>query len=676
MKYIATFSLLLLATVAQAASPAVNATLSLPRTQPRHFVEAALTLLDLGAPEEAEKIVAELAGQPLTDEQYVALVDQVGTAALARLGREVPAAAPVVDKALAAASAAATSPARMQGLVNQLTGEREQALAAIRALRLTGPSGVDYCMTQLAKADDPKLRARLREALVALDPLSQPAIFAATGSDNPAVATEAAYALGRLAELGRIRSPIAAALVAGRVGQPGPAGEAAHWAYGKLTGKLPTDEDALRRLDVAIDELLAGAVLFTDGVEAPANFNVQLAARLAADQAALLPGGGRPARRAMLLALENGNEGAIATAPTEDVSAVLGDSLTRNLHTAARLAAQTLGQRGDEAALYAANGELSPLAKALESPHPAVRFAAVEAIVAINPQNPFAGSSRLADALLYFAAAEGDDIAVVASPQLARAGETAGWLMGAGYVALPANRGEDALRIATASPDTTLVLIDMSVSLPGARETIFRLRRSPETALVPIAVLAADGRLAEAQRIADEHGGEAAGIIALPRPHSPEATASMAQRLVALAPADWPHADERLRHAEAAKKAIAGLIANGPKIYGFDRRAEQVAIIAGLGKSEESLATLAALGTPESQQRLLDAASLEARPLADRSAAADAFAESVAAHGILLTTDQLRRQYDRYNLSATAPEETQAVLGRLLDVIERKTANE
>ena len=57
----------------------------------------------------------------------------------------------------------------------------------------------------------------------------------------------------------------------------------------------------------------------------------------------------------------------------------------------------------------------------------------------------------------------------------------------------------------------------------------------------------------------------------------------------------------------------------------------------------------------------------------DRSAAADAFTESVRTHGILLTTDQIRRQYDRYNLSATAPEETQAVLGRLLDAIERKT---
>lgn len=656
--------------VAQAVSPAVEATLALPRTEPRHFVESALALADLGAVAEAEQVVGELAGQALSDEQYAALVDQVGTAALARLGRELPSAAPIVDKALAAASAAATSPERLQSLVGKLGGDRDEAIEAIRALRLTGQVGVDYCMAQLAEADDPKVRARLREALVALDPISQPTIFAATGSDNEAVATEAAYALGRLAELGRTRSPIAAALVAGRAFEPGAVGDAARWAYSKLTGQPPRIPAAKQRLDAAIDELLAGAVLFADGAPADESFDVRLAARLAADLAALEPTDTYAARRALMLGLETGDGASLDASATYEVSAVLGEALEHGLHHAALLAAAGLGERGDPAALAAANGAVAPLAQALESPHPVVRFAAADAIVAINPQTPFAGSSRLADVLLYLAAAEGDDVAVVAYPQLAKAGETAGWLLGAGYVALPANRGEDALRIATESPDTRLVLIDMSVSLPGARETIFRLRRSPETALVPIAVLAPDGRLGEAQRLADEHGGEGGGVIALPRPHSLEATASMAERLVRLAPAEWPHAQTRLANAAAARKAIAKLVAEGPAFYGFDRRAERVAQLSGLGGSEESLATLAALGTPESQLRLLDAASLEARPVTDRNAAADAFALSVRDHGVLLTTDQIRRQYDRYNLSATAPAETQEVLGRLLDVIE------
>ncbi|TWU00625.1 hypothetical protein Pla108_15770 [Botrimarina colliarenosi] len=670
--FLAAIAVTLLSSVAGAASPAVEATLALPRTEPQHYVQSALTLVDLGAAAQADQIVSELNALGLTDAQYADLVETVGTAALTRLGRELPAAAPVVDKALAAAHAAATSPARLESLVERLSGERDQAIDAIRSLRETGAAGVAYCMEQLAKTDNDTIRARLREALVALDPISQPAIFEATGSDDPNVAAEAAYALGRLAELGRTRSPIAAALVAGRAFEPGPPGDAARWAYGKLTGRIPTIGDAKRRLDAAITELLAGPVLFSDGVSAALNLDVQLAARLAADRAALDPADQRAARQALLLALETGAEASPDASSTSDLSLVLGAALEHQLHHAARLACEALGKRADPTALAVAGGGVAPLAQALEAPHPSTRFAAAEAILAIDPRQPFAGSSRLADTLLYFAASEGDDAAVIASPQLARAGETAGWLLGAGYVAVPANRGDDALRIATESPDTRLVLVDMSVSLPGARETIFRLRRSPETALVPIAVLAADSRLYEAQRVAEDQGGETGRVIALPRPHSPEATASLAERLVALAPADWPDADKRLGQAKAAQQAIARLVADGPAFYGFDRRADRVAMLAGLGGSDASLATLESLGTPESQQRLLTAASLEVRPIADREAAADAFAASVRAHGVLLTSDQIRRQYDRYNLSAAAPEATQRLLGRLLDVIEKK----
>ena len=52
--------------------------------------------------------------------------------------------------------------------------------------------------------------------------------------------------------------------------------------------------------------------------------------------------------------------------------------------------------------------------------------------------------------------------------------------------------------------------------------------------------------------------------------------------------------------------------------------------------------------------------------------AAEAFRASVAAHGVLLTTDQILAQYDRYNASETADAATQKVLARVLDVIEKK----
>ncbi|MEO0529676.1 MAG: hypothetical protein AAF266_03765 [Planctomycetota bacterium] len=651
------------------ASPAVEATLALPRTEPRHYVESALALVDLRATEPAEKVVAELLALNLSAEQQVVLVDSVGTARLTRLARAVPAAQPLLNSVLDAANAAATSPNRLASLVEALGGERGEAIEAIRALRRTGKAGVAYCLDQIAASDDTKVRARLREALVALDPISLPALFEATGSENEVVRAESAYALGRLAELGRLRSPIAPALVAGEAFTPGTTGDAARWAYRQITGTLPTLLGAKAQIDAAIDELLGSPVLFADSSAVEPGFAMRLAARLAADRARLDPSDAEATRHAMLLAMEAGNEPA-TDLPTYELVAAVADALDLRLHTAAAAVATVLGERGDSAALFAGNDAVSPLVRALDSPHPSVRFAAAEAILAINPQQPFAGSNRLSDTLLQLAAATGDDTAVVAYPQLAKASALAGWLLASGYTAVPVNRGADVVRVATEGSDTTIVLLDLSTSLPNARETLFRLRRSPTTALMPVALLAADGRLADAQRLAEEHGDEAGAVIAVARPHSLEATQSLAERLVAMLPADWPTGEERLAQAEAARAAIAKLLESDATFYGLQYRSDRVVSLVGFNAGEASLEALVALGTPESQTRLIDAASLDVRPLEKRQAAAEAFAESLRDHGLLLTTDQIRRQYDRYNASATAPAETQDLLGGLLDLIE------
>lgn len=678
-----TLAMLFLACSSQAASPAVKATLALPRTEAAHHVGAALALVDLGASAEAEGIVAELVALKLSASERVALVDKVGSAALVRLGRELPATQPAVEAALAAADAAARSPDRLERLVEALDGEPGAALEAIRSLRETGDAGVAFCVRSLAEAEDPQRRARLREALVALDPFSQPALFLAAGSPTEHVAAEGAYALGRLAELGRLRSPLAPALVVGRAFDPGPSGDAARWAHQKITGEPPTIDGAKRRLDAAIEELLAGPLRLGGGASAPVNFEIQLAARLASDLERLDPGDRRAARRAVVLRLESGEKVSLGSLSTLDRSASLDEALRLGLHRASAACCAALGAGGDPSALAAADAGVTPLARAplaraplvraLDAPHPTTRFAATEAVAAIAASEPFAGSSRYAESLLHFAAAEGKDLAIVASPQLGRAGETAGWLIQAGYAALPVNRGDDAVRAATESPDIRVALIDMSISLPGARETVFRLRRSAATALAPIALLAADGRLAEAQRVAEEHGGESGRIVAVARPHSADATATLASRLVGLSAADWPDAAERSRRGESARAALAKLAADGAAFYGLERRAERLALLAGSAADDVAIASLAGLGTPESQVRLLDAVSLEARPLEARRAAAEAFAASVREHGVLLTSEQVRRQYDRYNLSATAPAETQELLGSLLDAIERKT---
>ena len=79
------------------------------------------------------------------------------------------------------------------------------------------------------------------------------------------------------------------------------------------------------------------------------------------------------------------------------------------------------------------------------------------------------------------------------------------------------------------------------------------------------------------------------------------------------------------------------------------------------------------LGTPQGQLALVDLASEHNRPLAQRQAAAAAFLVAVKRRGVLLTTRNVDRQYDRYNQSARLDKATQQLLGSILDAMEQSS---
>ena len=79
---------------------------------------------------------------------------------------------------------------------------------------------------------------------------------------------------------------------------------------------------------------------------------------------------------------------------------------------------------------------------------------------------------------------------------------------------------------------------------------------------------------------------------------------------------------------------------------------------------------LAEINSAESQETLVDVASRFTSPLPLRQAAAKAFCQNTQQHGILLTTAEIRRQYQRYNESEKLDRPTQHVLGLILDCLE------
>ena len=681
------------------AMPAVEAVLELPRTEAVHYVDAVLSLVDLGKAELAEPITEALVALELDDAARVELVAEAGAARLLRLAREVPETLGWVNAALQAASSAATSPERLGELVKRLTtGSGDDARKTLLELERTGTAGVAFCLVALAEADNPKHEARLREALVTLYPESGPALTVGLWDENVAVRTQTAYAWGRLADLDRLRSGIGSASPLPTALLTGPAllapsgdsfGEAARWSYSRLTGQPANSGSATPRLRQAIDELLTGRVPFPsdgDGLipwrtqrEEPLGrrtvreVGIAIAAPLAADLARLSHSASDE-RMALLLATEAGLELTdfkLTDLPTHAMSAALADALAQPFPTAAVACCRALGERRDAAALASGGGKLSPLAQALESSHAAVRFAALEAVMTINPQASFPGSSRVADALTYFANATGERRVLVAAPQISRAANLAGYLAASGYAAMPVNRGSDTVTGAEATPDVELVLLDLATIRPSARETLFQLRRTPTTANLPVGLLAADGRYAEAQAIADDHNydSHSGRVLVSARLHSVEATATFTQQLARLAPRTNPTPDTRREQATKARGWIQQLLEENRNLYRL--RANPHALLTILAEGGD-LQGLVELGTPDSQLLLLDQASYTGAPIEGCRTAAEAFAASVERHGVLLTSGQIRRQYDRYNASETAGADIQEVLGTVLDAIESR----
>src|SRR5262249_41367984 len=133
--------------------------------------------------------------------------------------------------------------------------------------------------------------------------------------------------------------------------------------------------------------------------------------------------------------------------------------------------------------------------------------------------------------------------------------------------------------------------------------------------------------------------------------------------------------EERQRHAAAALAWLSRLAENQStySFYDLVRQVPQAERALYSGSVPQPAAEgLGFIGSPRAQQTLVTFASQNARPLADRQAAAKAFRHAVDRRGLLLYDADIDLQYDRYNQSSSLDAGTQQVLGDVLDVIERQ----
>jgi hypothetical protein len=273
------------------------------------------------------------------------------------------------------------------------------------------------------------------------------------------------------------------------------------------------------------------------------------------------------------------------------------------------------------------------------------------------------------DGLAFLAGSLGLPRILIAHPLSAEGGKLAGLAKALGYEADIATSGREAFELAVQSPDYELVLVHSAIQRPAADELVAQLRRDRHTALLPVGMIAPFDDLARVERFARRTQRVVAGL----QPQKePEMKLLVADVLAHAGRAYLPYPERRMQ----ALAALSGLTAIAQSSQrALDLSGLETVILPLLYVPDAApLAAefLGAIGTAQTQRSLVELADSAAVSPALRQAAVAALARGIRRHGILLTSDEIRRQYDLYNSNAGTNRETHEVLSALLDVLEQK----
>jgi len=695
-----------LPTLTTISDPLIRAMLANNPTTPREVMGTIKVIVDRRQPAIARPLVERLLQAKLEPETAAALRETYGTATFLRLAR-VPELAPagqqLATAVLTAADTWTRDPARLTAAVEQLSDSSPSSRrAAFRILQQGGTASVAPLVTALADTGRADEHAVVRDALVALGRDSTPPLVAALETPDPALKAQLIAVLARLEAREAMSFVFAPALA----DDSDPAlKNAARQALIALLGRVPSARDAASVLaDEAqqrYDESRTLPIRAADKVEVwrwdaeqgqtipqmlpPRLASAITAARLASDAYRLAPGDlhiqriylGTLLEAAVLQAglderLPESLGAAAKTGLSLGASAledVLQNSLESGHVPAATAAAALLGRSGLSELVQSDSAELRPLVVAARHADRRLRFAAVNAILTINPQQPFAGSSFITDALRFFVATTGTRRALVATPRQDEAHRLGALLIESGYQHDVAIDDRSLFQQAQAVPDYELLLVD--VRLPGRpiEELLQQLLRDNQTGTLPVGLIASPDDLPRAHEAIKHHPG----AMVFVRPVDPAGIATQVQALIdhseplVLTPA------ERAEQARRSLEWLARLASEPRAIYNLqhaDVSAEAALYVPEL--TANAMEVLSSLPSAKGQRAIVELASRTTQPLETRQQAAEAFDRSVGRHGVLLTSAEILRQYDRYNRSATLDEATQQVLGQLLDTLESR----
>ncbi|MDR1268382.1 MAG: hypothetical protein LBK82_02545, partial [Planctomycetaceae bacterium] len=275
-------------------------------------------------------------------------------------------------------------------------------------------------------------------------------------------------------------------------------------------------------------------------------------------------------------------------------------------------------------------------------------------------------------------------------PKQTNAAQTAGFFIGCGYQGELAQTCRAAMQLAAETPDTELVVVDLITSEPTVAEFVQEMRNDARTADIPIAVLSNNETILESapnfqsrleMQQTDKLQPKAPFAVSLsqtyPRVVNDDGAKWVNDDLFAKTGVELVPSGVRLEQAHKALgwiKTIVENAQNGQKIYHFDDLEDTVfRALRSDGRIAQGLELAAVIKSGSMQVAIYETAANSLYPIELRQKAADAFQKSLDNFGILLRGQQVQRLYDRYNASEFEPKETQELLEKLIDFLEKKT---
>lgn len=691
--------------------PAVLAVRDSKPTTPEQLAWAVRVTLDLGRPDEAKRYLEQLAAANPNDAQWVSLHARFGTEFFRRLKKSEalqPTGTKLSDTALDAVRRESVNQTRLTNLVAKLSDSNPVVRRDAEAgLRQAGVAAVEPLVKGLADDSFADEHPAMQRQLASLGPQVTEALIGVLESDDPKLAARIIPVLGAL----KNRRAIGYLLRPALTDEPAWA-EAKKAAVESLTfivGEPPKSYDATQFLFrramshlkgepvVRLDLDNRGELWHWDSAAKAArpqqylatDVGVVEARRLARELYRLAPtkedhrrlflltdleadkiagGVDQPLPRGVGTALERARKESVGV-----IEDVLAFSLKQQRYIATAAAIEVLGEIGDVDLLQSSDGTPRLLAAALNHSDRRVRFMAVSTVLKLNPQWAYPGASYLADSLGYLSATVGSRRALVAHPNTTEAQSWVGKLAELGFEADAAQSGRSTFILAQKNPDYEFCLVSDSIQGPPVSELVQMLRQEARTARLPIGAIAQGESLDRVQRLSETNDL----VEGFPRPIDTESMATLVRRLEEGIGRSAVTRDERLIHAAAALEWLAKLTEDDHSYAFYQLSKQEPAVETAMQTPElasRAAAVLGHFGSARAQIALVDLASHMNRPIADRRAAAAAFRDAVRRRGLMLTREEIARQYERYNQSATADRETQKVLGSILDTFERQSA--